>query len=342
MAILENHTQTEEINHLNKSWWQKLVNFLAMMSEAANIGIVIEMISKWLPVLHTVAGGIFPIISALADVLIYGFKELIQFVRFIGREFFNVQFEEEKFGRHKWQRIGNFLCLSLFMLAILAFLGVLVSSPFGLTLAWSLALGGLSVVGYFDYYNQTRLAERKWQENCKTYGPESIQSKNAHQQFIAQQNSYRLFMALLVGLACLLICGSAAVFAPPALVPVLFIISKIASGYLGIIAVSRFTNWLWSNHLKNKQHTEEKPEAKNNSVNTYQIEHSLAIADETDSESENTSEDDMSSCDEAELTRDCRSSSSDSTFFSPANDTGDSSISDECDGTNEAVVNLVG
>src|SRR5690606_5047935 len=100
-----------------------------------------------------------------------------------------------------------------------------------------------------EYQNICESGHATPQEKQRAYEQMVLcrQTKDAaYAEYQNVKNGKRLFMGLLVGLAVLLVCGSAAAFAPPALVPILFIASKIASAYLGTIAAGRFLNWLAS------------------------------------------------------------------------------------------------
>jgi len=236
-------------------YWDKTINTFAFFSEAANIGIVIQMISKWWPPLMTIGRGVFSSFVAIADPAIYFFKSLIRLTKIVGRAYFDVKFEEEKNGTHKWQTQADIASLSFFTLAIPMFLGLIITGPVGITVAWALALTGLSVVGYFDYFHQEKLALDTYNQKLQKFSDDIADDKkssssrelqHAYRDYVAARNSKWLFVGLLVGLALLLLCGSAAVFAPPALVPLLFITSKVASGFLAFIACARFANWRWS------------------------------------------------------------------------------------------------
>src|SRR5688572_2963093 len=138
-----------------KSRWQKAVDYFGIASEASNIGIVIEIVGKWIPALASVGAGVLSSIAFFSDPLIYFFKSLIRVTRLVGG-YLGVEFEEEKHGKHRFQAIADVASLAFFSVAIPFFLGVVITSPVGLTVAWALALTGLCVVGYFDYYHPAR------------------------------------------------------------------------------------------------------------------------------------------------------------------------------------------
>lgn len=229
-----------------KSWWDKLITFFVIMSEASNIGIVIDMASQWYKPILTVAGGILGSLVYYADPIIYCFKSLVRLTRIVGREVFGVTFEEEKNGAHKYQTAADVASLTMFGLSIALFIGALIAPPIGITVAWCFALGGLGIGGYFDYSHQEKLAHDKYKRLLDEGAP-AHEIDNVRKDYISKRNSKRLFYGLLIGLTLLLICGSAAVFAPPALAPILYVVSKIASAYLVGIALSRFANFAFPN-----------------------------------------------------------------------------------------------
>lgn len=257
----------------NTSPWDKALYVSAILSEVANIGIVIEVIAKWWPALLTIGLGIFSHIVYYSDPIIYCFKSLNRLTRIVGRTFFDITFDEEKNGEHPWQTAGDILSLSFYILAIPFFFGSILSGPIGITIGWSFALCGLCVVGFFDYRYQKVKAQEQYektaayflvlQNSCNDASSPELKAQlitsereknNRYEEYQSKRNSYFLYMGLLLGLGCLLICGSAALFAPPTIAPVLFIISKVASGYLGCIALGRFYNWITSNKKEVPQH----------------------------------------------------------------------------------------
>jgi hypothetical protein len=231
-----------------QSAWQRAVDWLSIGSEASNIGIVFVVLTNLIPPLLAVGKEFISTISFLTDPAIYCFKALIRVVRLIGREGFGFVFEEELHGKHEWQTLGDATTLALFSLAIPLFLGVIISGPVGITTAWAVALIGLGIVGFFDYYHPAKLAEEHLQTLDPSLPPEA--RADLEKDCTSRKNSARLFGALLIGLTLLLISGSAAAFAPPLLIPILLMISKIASVYLTCIAVARFSNFVWTNYHK--------------------------------------------------------------------------------------------
>jgi hypothetical protein len=240
--ILMSHKKIAKINEptQKKSIWDRAVHIFSILSEAANIGIVIEIIAKWWPALLTLGQGFLSLIPFYSDPIIYFFKSLIRLTKLVGRTLFGITFADEKNGGHPWQTLGDILSLSFFSLSVPMFLGAVVSGPVGITIGWSLALCGLCVVGFFDYRYQAKVAQMKYKQ------ADEKESDLLFKEYRSKRNSYILYMGLLLGLGCLLICGSAALFAPPALAPILVIISKAASCYLGLIAAGRFYNWVVS------------------------------------------------------------------------------------------------
>ncbi|OGO92673.1 MAG: hypothetical protein A3F10_00505 [Coxiella sp. RIFCSPHIGHO2_12_FULL_42_15] len=248
MSKTSDTSREAELPFTPPSTWDQTEGALGFFSEASNVGIIIQMAGRWIPPLLTAFSGLFSTIAAISDPLIYFFKALIRALRIIGRHCFNVKFEAEKNGTHPWQTYGDIFSLVMFSLSIPLFLGI--AGPVGVTLAWIFGLSGLSVVGYFDYSHQERLAKQKYLSVQKDSMVSSEEKHVIRCEYIAKRNSSYLFKGLLLGLFLLLICGSATAFAPPVIVPILIVISKMASVYLGGIAVARFTNW-WCPHLFN-------------------------------------------------------------------------------------------
>ena len=226
--------------------WSRMITGFSIFAEVANIGIVLEIVARWLPTFAVLASsGPIAYLMLIADPLIYCFRASIRLARLIGRHVFHIAFEEEKHATKKelkQQTIGDIASLVFFSLAITFFLGV-VAPPVGITLAWVMGLMGLGVVGYFDYFLPEKRAKIHFQsvKNEKKHTPEEFAF--LQKQYVKKRNAMRLYMALLFGLALLLICGSAAAFAPPLLVPILLVTSKVASIFLGAIACGRFLNW---------------------------------------------------------------------------------------------------
>lgn len=57
-----------------------------------------------------------------------------------------------------------------------------------------------------------------------------------------KRNAKRLFYAFLFGLTVFALCGAAALFMPPAILPILFVAVKVANMYLGGVALAYFAN----------------------------------------------------------------------------------------------------
>lgn len=241
--------------------WHKAVALFTFLAEAANIGIVLEIVARWLPGFAVLAAsGAIAQLMLISDPLIYFFRALIRVTRLVGRTFFKVSFEEEKYATPsecKEHTIGDLVSLSLFSLSIAFFLGA-IAPPIGITLAWTIGLSGLSVAGYFDYYLPEQRSKSYFEKCSQNKFTNSNKLAELKQEYLEKRNSKQLFMALLLGLSLLLICGSAASFASPALAPVLTITSKLASIFLGSIACGRFLNWWFSSKAKTKEPTSPK------------------------------------------------------------------------------------
>lgn len=104
-----------------------------------------------------------------------------------------------------------------------------------------------------------------------------FQESIALQEFEKKKYSKRLFLALLIGIAFLVLCGSAAAFAPPAIIPVFLIFAKIASVYLGVVNVGRAINDNFgSKKVQQKEIQIEHPEL----VAAHRLPHSLSVRHE--------------------------------------------------------------
>lgn len=245
----------------DKSIWQKSSDYSEGLANGANVGIVLQMISRFWMGLLTIAGGIFAGIIFFTDPLIYLFKAINRLCRLVGRSLGVKNLQDESLGSHPLQTYADIACLILFGLTIgLFFLG-----PVGITLAWITGLIGLVIVGKFDYVHQESLAEKnyndllaKHEENLESarrdgraLSPQELQAFDvecgaAYAQFEERKKARKFYVALVVGLFFLLVLGSAAVFAPPAVVPILIIAGKIGAAYLGVVNACRFGNWLRS------------------------------------------------------------------------------------------------
>jgi hypothetical protein len=237
-------------------YWRRMVSFFEILAEVSNIGILVEIIAKWIPRFAVLATSPFIIyLMAIADPLIYFFRALIRLTRIVGRNFFGITFVEEKNGTHKYQTLGDIVSLTFFTVAVLLFAFVATTTPIGLTLAWTFGLCGLIPIGYFDYTWPEQQAKEKYKLLLKDRNATPESREKALNEYLELRRAKLFFIALLIGLSLLLICGSAAAFAPPVLVPVLIITSKIASIYLGGIAIGRFLAWLFKSNPEETENT---------------------------------------------------------------------------------------
>lgn len=234
-----------------------------ILAEISNVGIIIEVIAHWSPIFAAmIAFGPVAYLTLIADPLIYFFRALIRLTRIIGTTFFNMQFIDSIHLTPKerlQQTIGDVLSLVFFILSICFFAG-LMASPIGITIAWTMGLCGLMVVGYTDHHLPQKAAERHLKALKLSISPSKTDINEANAYNKGLRSAKHLYIALLLGLTLLLICGSAAAFAPIAVIPILLTISKIASIYLGIIAVSRFGCWVYNKSKKPKHSPENIPE----------------------------------------------------------------------------------
>lgn len=225
--------------------WRKVDSGLSIAAEFFNSVIVIDIIGKWIPsVALFFVGGPLGLLLLVGDQLIYLCRLLIRLTRLIGRNFLNVKFEEDEHGPpHKLQPLGDLLSLCCFALAIVFFAGALIAPPVGITLAWAMGLCGLGFISFFDYIWPEKQAKQKCERLAQDPHASEQEKIDAQKAYKNQKYSRRLFLTLLLGLSLLLVCGSAAAFAPPLLVPVLLITSKAASIFLGGVACFRFYHW---------------------------------------------------------------------------------------------------
>lgn len=224
-----------------KKRWQRAVSTFNALADASNIGIVISMISKAWPAIMTVGGGILGSISWMTDGLIYTFRSLSEATRIIGKKFFgmnqenNCPFEEEKNGVHPIQTPLQLLSTGLYAVAVALMFGAIIASPVGIALGWGLALTGLSIATYLNYVRPANLAKEKYTQLKEDPNANPNEVKAAEDDYHEKQKAKLVFVGILLGVAALMLCGTIAVFAPPALVPALLIISKLASAYLVVL-----------------------------------------------------------------------------------------------------------
>lgn len=274
-------TPNEIIEHHRP--WHKATHTFAVLSEACNSGIVIDIINMFYHSIMIVAAGMFGFLAHYADAGIYVFKSLIRATKAIGRYFFDIKFEEDVEQYHL-QTILDLISMLFFIATIVLFTAV--SSPIASTIGWILALIGLSIVGYSDYY-LPKTETKKNLDDALSYLLELTQKAINQDSTITNEsldegfqsleiqyklyqiknNSFRLYMMLVVGLSTLLICNSATNFATGLTLVGLGIMAKIASVYLGCLAMVRFHNYLQNKSL---------PKVENSLLRFHQL-----FADET-------------------------------------------------------------
>ncbi|MDR3476753.1 MAG: hypothetical protein P4M14_01815 [Gammaproteobacteria bacterium] len=241
-TLLVKNSKGEVIQRKKNHYWQKTVDGLNVAAEVSNFGIFFQVVSAWLPFIQAMGAGVIGMMAAFTDPMIYFFRSLIRVTRVVGREFFGITLDDEENGAHKHQTAADIASMILFSIAIPLFFGLIIASPVGITVAWGLAISGLGVAGYFDYAYPARMAKEKYEnlKNDENANPQDV--ANALKDFEIKQTAKRFFFSLIFSVGLLVICTSAAVFAPPMIVPALFILSKVASALLGLIAVGRFVN----------------------------------------------------------------------------------------------------
>lgn len=241
--------EAQEDKEKRNERWQNTIGVLAVLAEIANVGILVEIIAKWIPRFAILAASsALRYLMAIADPLIYFFRASIRLARIIGRNVFHINFEEEEHDSPTFRKIrtvGDLISLTLFALAILTFAGFILTGPVGLTLAWGLSLSGLVPIYYFDYLRPAKKSGEKYYRYANNKEITQEVKERLKENYVNKKNSMILYITLLTGLVLLLICGTAAAFAPPFLAPILFYTSKMASLLLGAIACGRFVNFFF-------------------------------------------------------------------------------------------------
>lgn len=169
------------------------------------------------------------------------------------------QFELEcrKLGHHKYQLLGDIICFGLFVLTILALSHVLFG-PYGAIIGWTTGLIGVGINVYFDYAYQAKLAKKRkdylLEELQKNTDPTIFQKlqmefRQAIEDYEEKRDAKRLYIALLIGLVLLCICGSIAAIVPPALLPFFLTLKYFGTAMIFLINIGRFLNW-WKPQLK--------------------------------------------------------------------------------------------
>ncbi|MDR3478439.1 MAG: hypothetical protein P4M14_10455 [Gammaproteobacteria bacterium] len=238
--VIQNPVNGVIVKKKKNYYWQKSIQAFNLLAELSNVGIFYKVVASWLPFIQAL-GPVLGTIAGIADPMIYFFRSLIRVTRVVGREYFDITFDEEEKGRHKWQTRADLASLALFSLAIPLFFGLIIASPVGITVAWALAISGLGVSAYFDYAYPAKCAKNHYLDTLANGGSQQ-EIDDAYDEYQTKKTSKRFFFALVFSISLLVLCTSAAVFAPPAIVPILFLLSKTASACLALIAVGRFRN----------------------------------------------------------------------------------------------------
>lgn len=243
-----------------KPWW-KTIEIFSVLSEFCNIGIVIGIVNLFYTPIRFIAFGAFALIEHYMEAFIYIFKALIRTTKILGRILFNIQFEEDVLQHNKLQTTLDLIALSLFIATVVLLTAV--TSIYATTIAWVVSFIGLIVIDYSDYY-LTKLASRETLKNNVLKLLTMIQSQMTEQvvedpqslmkafnelklhyfQHEIKNKSFILYNMLLLGVGTLLICSSATAFTSGLTFLILGIIAKLASAYLGGIAIMRFHNYL--------------------------------------------------------------------------------------------------
>ncbi len=216
--------------------WEGILYFFKVMSEASNTGIVLQAVSKWLPIILVWGKGIIPPLAAFADILIYIFKILIRFTLILGRKL-GVVFDVEKNGHHRFQNWADAVAMVFFFMAVLFFAGAFVAGPVGpvgIAIGWSFAMVGLFIVGLFDEFYQVVLANNALlKARCSDIGS-AERFDLLKEDRKAAITSAVLYGCLLGGLSLLLIAG-----------PFCLFVAKAAVFILVAVAISRYLTSRW-------------------------------------------------------------------------------------------------
>lgn len=224
-----------------KARFLKFDKLFYRLSEACNISILLKIIGSWIPIFGTlIATGPLAYFIFISDPLIYFFKALKRLTRLIGRNQ-QVEFEEEKNGKpHQWQTAADILTLVLSLSVVALFtIAVSLSLPGLTTLGWAIGICSLGIVTYFDYWWPEKLAHKKYIEAQEDSPHDKEQLNLLEKEYENLRFERQANLGTVISVALLLICGSAAVFAPPLLADVLLITSKIASIALGFLGCAR-------------------------------------------------------------------------------------------------------
>ena len=267
-----------------RKWFRRLPVIFEGMANASNIGVLLQAIASWGGHFLKFAVPTVTAIASYSNPLIYVFRPAGRLARMAGRRIFGEKFfATEKYGTHKHQTKADLFSMIFFTLAALILFGCILSSPWGIAIGWACGLSALSVVGYFDYghrvdrtYDHYKMLEAKLEPKLEEVAPAPVKRnvvmrgihkahdfifgppipdpkhpevKAAKKTWEQKRRAKRLLYALLIGMAFLTICSSVAVFAPPALAPVLYILYKAASIYMGTIYTGILFAWL---HRENK------------------------------------------------------------------------------------------
>lgn len=210
--------------------WQGWVNFFDFLAHLANlIGVGSHFIISWVPLLKNTIE-----MLGVADPLIYCFRTAEKIFRYVGRNYFKVTFDEEKYNTHQWQNKADIGTILLFAAAIVLFFAG--SFPFHLSLAWFLGLVGVSINGYFDHRCPEIFAKKAYDEN-------SQHNATIFEDYLKKYYSTRLYFALIFSLVLLLILGSAVGPALPLALHSSFdFVAKLGSVFLVLCNFARFIN----------------------------------------------------------------------------------------------------
>lgn len=266
-------TPNEKPNNTN---WHAATHYFSVLSEACNAGILIDVVHAFEPDITTVFYGILGIFAHYADIGIYVFKVLIRLTKALGRHFFDIQFDDDVKQHSILQTTLDIITMIFFITTIVLLMAI--SGPIAPTLAWISALIGLCIIGYSDYYLTQKDCKKNLDEALNVLvtltkdclnkpflvycqEEEALNKKfkaleNQYKLYTTKNKSYRLYLMLVAGLSALLICNSATSFVTGLTLSVMSITAKIASVYLGLLAMVRYYNYQKSKNINTTDNPE--------------------------------------------------------------------------------------
>lgn len=207
------------------------------MADAANTGYLFDALSKWFVALGALAG-----LGQLIEMLILAFRSLVRLTKIVGRSI-GVAFPGDHGPKPDRSQIASDLAsVTCFLLALILFSGILIPPPINFTVAWAVGLVGFAIVNYSDFKRPENKAQEK-HERLLQQGSAQENIEAARIAFTQRRAEWRSHTATLIGLTLMLLCGTAALFAPPLLAPVLLFIAQAASIFIILVFLERPYRW---------------------------------------------------------------------------------------------------